>query len=230
LAIASLRGTLTGNECLLEFVSRLKEALYPTALTKRELFHLAGANAFESLGLSRRQALWEIQALPLQDSHPLPHPEEPTRLPKESPWEKISFDYESMGVSLYAHPMELFRKGLDQKGFIHSSALKQLPIKHFRSQKKVKVSGIVISRQMPPAASGVLFISLEDEYGFINLVIWKDTYEKYREILLAHSFLLCEGRIEKPKDGNVIHVIVEHVFPLLAPGPPAKEIRSHDFH
>ncbi len=71
---------------------------------------------------------------------------------------------------------------------------------------------------MPPTASGVLFITLEDEYGFINLVICRPIYEKYKEVLISESLIICEGRIEKASDGNVYHIIVESVWPLQKPG------------
>ena len=87
---------------------------------------------------------------------------------------------------------------------------------------------MVICRQMPPTASGVLFITLEDEEGFTNLVIWKNVYEKYRELLITQSFLLCEGRVEKAEDGDVTHVIVDKAEPLLGSARGVSP-RSHDF-
>lgn len=211
-------------ESFFDFITRMKAAL-DRPLTKRELFYLAGANAFISLGIDRRQAFWEIQAMPIADTYIMPHAEEPTLLPKETAWEKINLDYEALGLSLFSHPIAYFRKSLLQRGFIDSLVLrKKKPLR-----KKIRVAGLVIARQMPPSASGVLFITLEDELGFMNLVIWKKVYEKYRDILISQSFLECEGKLEKAEDGNVLHVIVDKAAAMAAPGEIPKTT-SYDFH
>ncbi len=213
-----------------DFVARVKAAISVIAsvekqsLTKRDLFFLAGARAFESLDIERRQAFWQIQSLFLEDSYPLDGNEEKTALPDETQWEKISGDYEAQGVCIDTHPMAFFRDQL-QRDRIHSSRNVHALPEHAR----VKVSGIVICRQQPPTASGVLFVTLEDEFGFINLVVWKKTYDAYRETLLTQSFLVCEGRIQRAKGTSVLHVIVEKAEPLLHAEPPPR-FTSHDFH
>jgi error-prone DNA polymerase len=198
---------------LLELIERV-----PTC--KRDLFRLAGANAFESLGLSRRDAFWEIQGLLLREPEFFAPSEGPTELRREGGWERIVLDYEAQRVSLFSHPMAYLRSEGQLVGVVPSVELKHLPQK-----KKVKVAGLVISRQMPPTASGVLFITLEDELGFTNLVIWNDTYQRYKEPLITQSFLVCEGKIEKTEGGRVIHVIVDSAAPLIL-GP---KTRSHDW-
>jgi len=215
--------TQSPYRCLGDFIERVN-----TPLTKRELFCLAAANAFEPLGLNRRQALWEIQGLSLKDSPFLSPQESPIDLPKEKAWERVTFDYEASGVSLYAHPMELFRKPLNQKGVIASNGLKKLPHFWIKVKKQLQVAGIVISRQMPSSASGVLFITLEDEFGFINLVIWNNVFQKFKEVLITQSFLLCEGTLQKAEGAEVYHVIVGSVSPLLA-REKGYELPSHDF-
>ncbi|MBI4404234.1 MAG: error-prone DNA polymerase [Deltaproteobacteria bacterium] len=195
---------------LFDFISQLKDHLLPRTLTKRELFMLAGANAFDTFGINRRQVLWEIQAMDLADS--LQIEEEPTVLPAETEWEKVSLDYESQRVSLYCHPMELFRKSLNQKGILISSELKhfkKFPVRH------IKTAGIVISRQMPPTPTGVLFITLEDEHGFSNLIIRKNIFEQFKNVLITQSFLLSKGTLQKAEDGEVVHLLVDTVEPLL---------------
>ncbi|NBY18833.1 DNA polymerase III subunit alpha, partial [bacterium] len=195
-----------------DFLTRLQEALHPKALTKRELFHLASSDAFNSLGLTRRQALWKIQALQLQDSPLLWSEKDQTILPQEENWERIALDYDTFGVSLFCHPMDFLRKEFKLKNVISS---KELPQKAHGSQ--VTIAGLVVSRQMPPTANGVLFITLEDEFGFMNLVIWNSVYQQYREILFKSSFLMCEGKIQKAKGAKVTHVIIDTAFPLLVP-------------
>jgi len=209
--------------CFHEFVDRLKVSLQGIALTKRDLFLLAGANAFSSLGWERRQAFWEIQALTLSDSHYFSSGDMKVSLPEEAPWEAMCLDFESQGMSLKMHPMAYLRSELTAHSIVSSQALRFIP-----SKQKVKVGGIVICRQMPKTASGVLFVSLEDEFGFINLVVWRNVYEKFKETLVTQSFLLCEGKIEKAKPG-VIHIIAEKVYPLLSKEPDP-QIVSHDFH
>lgn len=193
-------------------INRIKLALSPTTLTKRDLFCLAGANAFESLGWERRDALWLIQSLQLQDSHTTFTADETVRLPFESGWETISQDYHSQGVSLFSHPMAYLRKELRQGIFQSSQDLAQ-----FSQEKKVTVAGMVICRQMPPTASGVMFLTLEDEYGFINLVVWNSVYQTYKTALITSSFLWAKGKIQKTENGGIVHVIVEKADSLLSP-------------
>ena len=119
--------------------------------------------------------------------------------------------------------MGFLRKELDKWGVIPSTQVSRLP-----ARKKIRVAGVVICRQMPPTASGVLFITLEDEVGFINLVIWKKVYEKFKEVLVTCSFLLCEGQVEKAEDGNVTHVIVDKAWPLLE-HRQKRWVESYDF-
>jgi error-prone DNA polymerase len=204
-----------------DLVDRLQAGLVPFPLTKRELFGLAGAHALSSLGLDRRQALWEIQALTLPDSHFTAAADAPTALPHEQRWETIALDYETQGLSLVEHPMAFLRPELRSRGVVGSRDLRRL-----RTGQKTQVAGIVICRQMPETASGVLFITLEDEDGFTNLVVWRKVFEKFRVPLLTHSFLLCQGKVERAEDTEVIHIIVDAVVPLLETSPT---LPSHDF-
>lgn len=213
---------LTPAESFLHFIDSLKERLHPKPLTKRELFFLASADAFKTLGLNRRQAFWEIQACDLGDSKHITYETHPQPLPKETPWETLSEDYRSTGVSLFAHPISYLRKPLEGLGAISSRQLS-----HFKN-RTLKVGGIVLSRQMPPSASGVLFITLEDEFGFTNLVIWNPIYQKYRELLLTQSFLICQGKVQKAEEAEVYHLIVEEVRPLLQ--ETLAHLPSYDFH
>lgn len=215
---------------ILDFVLRVQEKLTEMPLTKRDLFCLAGADAFRSIGYDRRKALWEIQALSLRDSHLAGGDSDNTLLPQEQDWERITGDYQAKGVSLYGHPIALFRSYLDSLGVTPSRSFRGSPAVFLKNKRKIKVAGFVICRQMPPTASGVLFITLEDEFGFINLVIWKDVYERFRELLITQSFLICEGEVQKPDEANVIHVIVKTAAPLFSPEQPALTLPSYDFH
>lgn len=190
---------------------------------KRDLFLIAGADGFASLGLSRRDALWAVQALPAHEGLDLGLREDPVALPKESEWEKVSGDFSAFGVSLYQHPMALLREELSRKGIFNSRDLPR------GKGKQITVGGLVICRQMPGTASGVLFVSLEDEFGFINLVVWNRVFQQFREVLLTESLLEARGRLEKAEDADVLHLIVEWCGPLLR-GPRVFDPPSHDFH
>ncbi|MFM8313248.1 MAG: OB-fold nucleic acid binding domain-containing protein, partial [Deltaproteobacteria bacterium] len=135
-------------------------------------------------------------------------------LPGEEPWERIALDYDSFGVSLFCHPMAMLRKEFNLKKIVTSKELSQKP-----SGAQITVAGLVVSRQMPPTANGVLFITLEDEFGFMNLIVWNSTYQQYKEILFKSSFLRCEGKIQKAKGVKVTHLIVDTAYPLLATPP-----------
>ena len=207
-----------------DFLTRLQEELPPRVLTKRELFHLASSDAFQSLGLTRREALWKIQSLHLQDSPLLWSEKDQTLLPGEEPWERIALDYDTFGVSLFCHPMDFLRKEFKLRNVTCSKDLSQKP-----QGSPVTVAGLVVSRQMPPTANGVLFITLEDEFGFMNLVIWNSVYQQFRETLFKSSFLMCEGKIQKAKGAKVTHVIIDMAFPLLIPSERRPQIQEHSY-
>ncbi len=112
-----------------------------------------------------------------------------------------------------------------------SRAFREPASRFLKNKKRTKVAGFVICCQMPPTASGVLFITLEDEFGFINLVVWNNVYQKFKETLITQSFLVCEGDIQKTEDANVIHIIVQSAEPLLQPEEKqCLPLPSHDFH
>ncbi len=192
------------------FLESLRDKLQPSVLTKRELFHLAASDAFNSLGLSRREVFWKIQSLNIQDSPLLWSEKDQTLLPLEESWETIALDYDAFGVSLFCHPMKFLRKEFNFKKLVNS---KEIAKKSHGC--KVLVAGLVVSRQMPPTANGVLFITLEDEYGFINLVVWNATYQQHKELLFKSSFLMVEGTLQKARGTKVTHVIVDSAYPLL---------------
>jgi error-prone DNA polymerase len=207
-----------------DFIERTTKALAPSVLTKRDLFLLAGAEAFACLHFNRRAAFWQIQALTLADSFAFNASEAPLLLPKETQWESITQDFAAQKVSLKAHPLAHFRPELDHQGVVASRTLSRCV-----GKRSIQVAGLVICRQMPPTASGVLFITLEDEFGFCNLVVWKNVFDQFKEVLLSQSLLLCQGKVQKTKGAQVFHVIVEKALPLLSHDTELTQ-RSHDFH
>ncbi len=171
------------------------------------LERLAEADAFRSIGLDRRSALWDIAALA---DHPIgafsgqasESRYEPTiSLPTMSAMEHVIEDYASTALSLKAHPVQLLRNQLTVMNVVPTSQLTTLP-----NGNEVSVCGLVTVRQRPATAKGVLFITVEDEFGFANLVVWNKVYEHYRTTILRTKLLLVKGRIQK--EGQVIHIVV----------------------
>lgn len=173
-------------------------------LLKSTLIALAKADAFMSINRSRKSALWDIKALP-NDPGPLDQPESELFSFKSYPiQEEMLLDYESTGFSLRAHPVGLMRGSL--KGILTSKELRE------RSKPKsvVTVAGLSVIRQRPQTAKGVIFITLEDETGFVNLIINNTIFEKYQRTILLENFIIARGRLEKIED--IVYVYVSEIF------------------
>ncbi|MFK4002482.1 error-prone DNA polymerase [Qipengyuania sp. NPDC077563] len=174
---------------------------------------LASADAFGSMNLSRRQALWDARSLIAGPDLPLfmaaaardeGAEKQVTRLPQMPLSEEVVADYQTTRLSLKAHPMTFLRASLNDRGFVRACDLRE---KKFRSM--VHVAGVVLIRQRPGSAKGVCFITLEDETGVINLVIWPDLKEKQRRVVMGARLMEVRGRVEY--DDEVIHVIAQHM-------------------
>jgi error-prone DNA polymerase len=174
---------------------------------------LAAADAFGSLGLPRRQALWEARSLiaapPLPlfaaaDAREEGEERARTRLPTMPLSEEVVADYQTQRLSLKAHPMAFLRAGLAERGFVRAADLRARKVRSM-----VRVAGVVLVRQQPGSAKGVCFITLEDETGVINLVIWPDLKEKQRSVVMGARLMEVRGRVEY--DDEVIHVIAAHL-------------------
>ena len=184
---------------------------------------LAEADAFRVFGQMRRAALWSIKgladtALPLFEAadrgrnFPLPEVIEPEiTLPQMSERASVHEDYRATGLSLNRHPVAFLREGLREEGIVRCGDLPYL-----RDGRRIQLTGLVLMRQRPGTANGTMFVTIEDETGTANLIVWKDIQEKYRRPLLASRLLACKGRLQK--EGDVIHVVVlslEDRTPLL---------------
>jgi len=176
---------------------------------------LAAADAFRSIGLDRRQALWEVKAL--ANAPPLPlfswgqtqeaGLETRTRLPQMPLSEHVVQDYQTLRLSLKAHPVSFLRPQLAERRAVACSALKELS-----DGARIKVGGVVLVRQRPGSANGVVFMTIEDETGVANSVIWPKTLERYRKCIMGARFLLLEGRIQRHQD--IIHVVARRLEDL----------------
>lgn len=143
--------------------------------------------------------------------------EAPT-LPPMSRRTQLLLDYASTGLSVSDHPMLEFRARLPE-WFSHSESLKKMSHGH-----QASVAGLVLVRQRPATSSGVVFITLEDEFGFVNLVLYARVFERFRKVM-RHPLLIAHGRIQK--EGEVIHLLVDELAPLGKAGFPSA---SRDFH
>ncbi|MCO5235902.1 MAG: error-prone DNA polymerase [Chitinophagaceae bacterium] len=174
---------------------------------------LADADAFRSLGLDRRQALWEITSLadhpkgifkgqPSESSS-----EQPVALPEMMLSEHVVQDYSSVSLSLKAHPVSFVREQLQQQQVVSTAALGELPDGAF-----VKVAGIVLVRQRPGTARGICFITIEDETGTANLVVFRQLFDRYRRDIFSARLLMVSGKLQRV--GEVIHVVAKQCFNL----------------
>lgn len=188
-------------------------ALREVGVSETALEKLADADAFRSLGLDRRQALWEVSAL-----HDRPvamfagQPSDSAKevqvsLPFMTDAEHVIQDYAATTLSLKAHPVSFVREKLKM---LH--VLTTQEVSEGRDGTLVKVAGLVLVRQRPGTASGVCFITIEDETSFSNLVVFEALFEKYRKEILQSRLLMVEGKLQR--EGEVVHVIVQQCFNL----------------
>jgi error-prone DNA polymerase len=177
---------------------------------------LAAADAFRSLGLDRRQALWAVKGLgeaplPLfaaagEAGEPRPEPT-PAALPKMGDYEHVVEDYATVGMTLRRHPLSFLREGLAREGMVRAADLMTLP-----EGRRLSIAGLVLIRQRPGTASGVIFVTIEDETGIANLIVWPRVFERFRRPLLGSTLLQCSGRLQR--EGLVVHVIAERLVDL----------------
>lgn len=193
-------------------------------LPKDVTARLAASGCLAAFGLSRREALWRAMGL---DRAPLFLGLEPlddggaARLPEMSAHEQMRSDYATLGLSVELHPMQLVREALRQSGVIDARTLRETP-----HGKRVRVSGMVVVRQRPGTASGVVFMTMEDEGGHINLVVFTPVYERFRTLARDETMLIAEGKVQRT--GRVVNVVVERLLRLEAAEPGVAV--SRDFH
>lgn len=192
---------------------RTMTALMDVGMPLSAMERLAEADAFRSLGIDRRQALWEISALA---DRPVAlfkgQPSESTKegqveLPLMTPGEHVVHDYAITALSIKAHPVSFLRGKLD---LLHVVPTEKLSL--MKNDMPVKVCGLITVRQRPGTAKGVLFVTIEDETGFANLVLWAKVFEKYRKEILRSKLFMVAGKVQM--EGEVIHVIAQRCFDM----------------
>jgi len=185
-------------------------------LTKRQILALARADAFASMGISRRDVLWAVRAfsevsLPLLDQARIAEPA--VSLPKLTLGEQIVDDYSTISMSLRAHPLQLLRPMLSERRMANSEKLRM----EARNGDFLQMAGLVLVRQRPGTASGVVFITLEDEFGIANLVVWPKVFEAHRRIVMGSRLLGVAGKVQRVDStgdigASVIHLVADRLW------------------
>jgi len=179
------------------------------------IHRLAAADAFRSLGLDRRAALWDARALKQAPDLPLfiaadardeGVETEPAKLPAMPLSEHVVNDYQTIRLSLKAHPMQFLREHYSRQKFVTAEELKNV-----RDGKRLSMAGLVLIRQRPGSAKGVCFITIEDETGVANLVIWPDVFDKQRKIVMGARLMAVHGLVQRDADDGVIHVVARQL-------------------
>ena len=204
-------------------------------LPHQALVALADADALRSLNLDRRTALWHIKALDRAPALPLftglPIMLRKPDLPTMPLPEHVKADYQTTGLSLKAHPLRFLRPDLAQSGHITCAEANTLP-----NNARFQITGIVLVRQRPGSANGVVFATIEDETGTANVVVWPSLLETYRSAVLGSALLYIRGTIQRSPEG-ITHLVAEHLENHTAkltltdlPTTPGDELpRSRDF-
>lgn len=179
-------------------------------ISQAALEKLADADAFRSIGLDRRQALWEVAALGdrpigLLDGLPSASIGEQIELPLMMASEHVVQDFASTGLSIKAHPVSFIRKDLNRARVTPLDKLKSL-----KNGDKVRVAGMITVRQRPGTAKGVVFITIKDETGFANLVVWEKLFDRYRKEIVQSQLLAVDGVVQV--EGEVIHIVAKRCY------------------
>jgi len=195
-----------------EKFSDVRDLWRRSGIGRASIEKLAAADAFRSLGLDRRQALWEVRGLPKESSLPLfdhaataeAGDEKKVALPLMPLSEHVVNDYRTLRLSLKAHPMSFLRTRVAASRILSCADLKQT-----RDGARVGVAGVVLVRQRPGSAQGVVFMTIEDETGIANSVIWPKVLERMRKVVMAARLVVVHGRVQRHED--IIHVVAERL-------------------
>ena len=185
-----------------------------SGLNVGQMQKLAEADAFRSIGLDRRAALWQVRALDKATAaERLPLFERPVlalrdyepamQLPLMPPGEHVIHDYRSLGLSLKAHPVSFLRQRLDRAGITPNASLPTIP-----DGRRVSVAGLVLVRQRPGKGNAI-FLTLEDEGGIANVIVWQRKFERFRPIIMGGRFIRVGGKLQS--ESGVIHIVADRM-------------------
>jgi error-prone DNA polymerase len=201
---------------LADFVQR-------TALDEGALSALAEAGAFQSFGVERRGALWEIRRLArARDPLPLAGRGKSPMFDSLTPFEEVLWDYRATSHSPRRHPLEPWRPALAAQGLPDARTVASMP-----DGKRIRYAGLVICRQRPGTAGGVVFMTLEDETGFVNIVLWEKIFQKHATLAKTARLLGITGKLQV--ENEVVHLVAEELWAPRLRGEPAS-VPSRDFH
>jgi len=206
-------------------LASLQDLVQRAGLKKNEVEALAEAGALEALVPSRREALWRARAPRVEglfEGLPI-EADEDVGLPQLEPLEQLALDYGRVGLSIDDHPMRHLRASLRKRRVRRAEELSGM-----RDGESVRVAGLVVGRQRPATASGVTFITLEDETGVVNVVVQKQLFADSYQVARHARIMLVSGRLER--QGEVIHVLARDLERLDLPGRAPVGPRSRDFH
>ncbi len=179
-------------------------------LSETTLEKLADADTFRSIDHDRREALWEVSTKDYPEAlfsgqRSYDNYNEKVILPEMSLSEHVVHDYATTSLSIKAHPVSFIREQLDRLHILSASALA-----NGKDGDRVKVAGLILVRQRPGTASGICFITIEDETGTANLVVFQKLFDQYRKEIIQSRLLMVEGQLQI--EGEVIHVIVKKCY------------------
>jgi error-prone DNA polymerase len=190
-----------------------------SGLGRGALERLAEADSCRSMGLDRRRALWTLKALgeplmPLfaaaddastssREAHAM------ALLPEMPLGEHVVEDYASLSLTLKRHPLAFLRFELAREGLVTAVELAHLPV-----DRRLSIAGVVLIRQRPGSANGVVFITIEDETGIANLIVWPQILERFRRAALGATLLRCTGKLQREE--SVIHVVADRLDDMTA--------------
>jgi error-prone DNA polymerase len=191
-----------------------------TGVNSAALVALAEADGFTSLGLERREALWAIRALGHNGRETLASlplfagvelrdnvPKSRISLPAEAPGEVVANDYAAIRMSLKHHPLALLRDQLDGMDVVVARDLREQP-----HNSRLTTAGLILVRQRPGSANGVVFLTLEDETGVANVIVWPDVFKRFRKVILSSRLIRITGKLQR--EGFVTHLIAEKIADL----------------
>ena len=213
-----------GERLEAHYVRTLEALVAETGIDEGGLTALAESGALDGLAGDRRSALWEVRKLVRVPALSLGLPTVGEQLSFDAldVFETIEWDYRTSSHSPRGHPLAPLREILQQEGLPDAQSITKMP-----NGRRVRYAGMVICRQRPGTASGVTFMTLEDESGFVNLVLWRKVFDEFALVAKTASFLGVTGKVQA--EHNVVHVIAHELWvPELKLAP--KEVGSRDFH
>jgi error-prone DNA polymerase len=200
----------------------LADLVYRGGLSEKAMVALAEAGALECFGASRRETLWQVRGLlrDRQGSLPLVRRERLPSLPTLDDFDTIAWDYRTSQHSPRGHPLSTLRASLRAMNLPDAAAVSAM-----RDGQRTRYVGVVICRQRPATARGVTFMTLEDETGFVNLVIWQQVFERYAALARTANLLGITGTIQSQQ--GVVHLVAQSLWqPELSKSPPTHKSRN----